>query len=227
MAVSVPISVSTSAGSLAGDLTVGDAPRGIVVFVHGSGSSRRSPRNRTVAAVLHAHRLATLQLDLLTEAESTLDERTGELRFDIPLLTQRVIDAVAWIKADSTGRLPIGLFGASTGAAAALASAARLPEVRAVVSRGGRPDLVEPAVLRSVRAATLFVVGGADEQVLAFNRRASAELSAPHRIEIVAGATHLFAEPGALDEVARLSADWFGRHLPDRTAVVGDGGQVG
>ncbi|APU15633.1 MULTISPECIES: dienelactone hydrolase family protein [Actinoalloteichus] len=213
MAVSVPVSISTSAGTLAGDLTVGEGAQGIVVFAHGSGSSRHSPRNRAVAGVLHDRRLATLRLDLLTEEEALRDERTGELRFDIPLLAERVADAAAWIRADSTNRLPLGLFGASTGAAAALVAAAGLSEVRAVVSRGGRPDLAGLAALREVRAPTLLIVGGRDEQVLTLNRQASAELSAPHRIEVVADAGHLFEEDGAMDEVARLAADWFRRHL--------------
>ncbi|ASO20825.1 putative alpha/beta-hydrolase family hydrolase [Actinoalloteichus hoggarensis] len=213
MAVSVPVSIAASAGTVTGDLTVGEGARGIVVFVHGSGSSRHSPRNRAVATVLHDRRLATLRMDLLTAEEASRDERTGELRFDIPLLAERVAAAADWIRADSTGRLPLGLFGASTGAAAALLAAARLAEVRAVVSRGGRPDLAGRDALRAVRAPTLLIVGSRDEQVLTLNRQASAELSAPHRIEVVADAGHLFEEDGAMDAVAGLAADWFLRHL--------------
>ncbi len=188
----------------------GDA-RGVVLFAHGSGSSRFSPRNRYVAGVLEEAGLATLLVDLLTGAEERVDVRTREHRFDIGLLSGRVESAVDW----AAGlELPVGLFGASTGAAAALVAAARRPEaVRAVVSRGGRPDLAGPA-LGDVRAPTLLVVGGGDEAVLDLNRRAEEAMTgAETRLEVVRGATHLFEERGALERVSGLARDWFRRHL--------------
>jgi dienelactone hydrolase len=188
-------------------------PRGIVLFAHGSGSSRLSPRNTYVAEVLQASGFATLLFDLLTEEEERIDARTGELRFDIPFLTDRLVAATQWtLRQPGLQGLSIGYFGASTGAAAALSAAAQLPEVAAVVSRGGRPDLAG-AALSDVRAATLLIVGGNDRQVLALNRSALAQLRAEARLEIVPGATHLFVEPGALEAVARLAADWFAAHL--------------
>jgi putative phosphoribosyl transferase len=186
---------------------------GIVLFAHGSGSSRHSPRNRRVAEQLQRAGLGTLLMDLLTADEEQVDLRSRELRFDIGLLARRLVGAVDWLT-DRFGEGPrLGLFGASTGAAAALVAAAERPSrVAAVVSRGGRPDLAGPA-LEHVRAPTLLIVGGADPQVLALNRQASARLAAPWRLEVVAGASHLFEEPGALEEVARLAADWFAAHL--------------
>ncbi|SFA94746.1 Dienelactone hydrolase [Amycolatopsis marina] len=201
-------------GRLCGDLGVPGQPKGIVVFAHGSGSSRHSRRNRGVAEALRRNGFATLLIDLLTEDEERVDIRTRQLRFDIDLLADRVRQAVDGIRAREGVRdLPVGLFGASTGAAAALVTAAQEPRVRAVVSRGGRPDLAGYE-LSSVTAPTLLIVGGLDEEVLHLNRQAAARLAGPHRLEIVAGAGHLFEEPGALDEVARLAGDWFHEYLP-------------
>ena len=198
-----------------GDLVLPDNTTGLVVFAHGSGSSRRSPRNRWVAAALQARGLATLLFDLLTGAEEVVDQQTGQLRFDIGLLAERLECAVGFVDGDPLiARVPIGLFGASTGAPAALAVAARRPErIAAVVSRGGRPDLAG-AALGAVRAPTLLVVGGRDQVVLDLNRHAAGQLQCAHELVVVPGATHLFEEPGALDEVARVAGDWFAIHLP-------------
>jgi putative phosphoribosyl transferase len=207
--------------TLEGALVVPPHARGVVVFAHGSGSGRFSPRNRAVARTLNQARLATLLLDLLTAEEEDVDLRTAQLRFDVGLLGERVIGAIDWLAADaaigdlppSLERLPVGCFGASTGAAAALIAAAERPErVAAVVSRGGRPDLAGEA-LRRVTAATLLIVGGNDPEVLRLNQRALAELAGEARLEIVAGATHLFEEPGALARVAVLAREWFVQHL--------------
>jgi putative phosphoribosyl transferase len=199
--------------TLDGDLARPPGGDGIVVFAHGSGSSRHSPRNRRVADHLRRAGLGTLLMDLLTAEEERRDLRSRELRFDIGLLAGRLVGAVDWLAAGFGGGRRVGLFGASTGAAGALVAAAERPErIAAVVSRGGRPDLAGPALER-VRAPTLLIVGGADTQVLALNRQAAGRLAAPHRLEVVAGAGHLFEEPGALDEVARLAADWFTAHL--------------
>lgn len=196
---------------LEGNLTLPETARGLVLFAHGSGSSRHSSRNRKVASVLHGGGLGTLLFDLLTEEEEAVDLRTAELRFDIELLAERVVGATDWLAQEQD--LPLGAFGASTGAAAALVAAAERPEkIRAVVSRGGRPDLAGPALPR-VRAPTLLIVGGDDVQVLELNRGALELLSVEKELEVVPGASHLFEEPGALDEVARLARDWFGRHL--------------
>lgn len=204
-----------SAGaSLAGSLAIPEGASGLVLFAHGSGSSRYSPRNRRVAAALQDGGLATLLFDLLTAEEEELDLRTAELRFDIDLLTERVVGAIDWASSqEATGRMPIGLFGSSTGAAAALRAAAERPtRVAAVVSRGGRPDLAEDA-LPQVRAPTLLIVGGEDAPVIRLNRSASARLVAERELKIIPGATHLFEEPGALEEVARLAREWFQRHF--------------
>jgi dienelactone hydrolase len=200
--------------TLGADLIVPDDARGVVLFAHGSGSSRHSPRNRMVAQRLRGVGLATMLADLLTAEEERRDADTGALRFDIDLLAGRVIAAVDWLRAEpTTARLPLGLFGASTGAAAALVAAAHRAEaVRAVVSRGGRPDLAGTWLTR-VRAPTLLIVGERDEVVLDLNRRAAAELPAAHELRIVAGATHLFEEPGALSQVAGWAAEWFDRWL--------------
>lgn len=197
-----------------GDLAVPDGGMGIVVFAHGSGSSRHSPRNRHVAEKLQQAQFGTLLVDLLTEAEEVIDDRTGELRFDIGLLARRLETAARWLRGDpETAQRPLGYFGASTGAAAALVAAARQSDaVGAVVSRGGRPDLAGDALARVV-APTLLIVGGRDQVVLELNRQAAEHLRCPHRLDIVRGATHLFEEPGALDEVAGLAADWFTAHL--------------
>lgn len=199
---------------LSGDLRVPPDALGVVVFAHGSGSSRHSPRNRAVAEALQRAGLATLLMDLLTGDEEALDARTGELRFDIGLLADRLVGAVGWLGDEpATKALPVGCFGASTGGGAALAAAARHPEgIAAVVSRGGRPDLAGDALER-VCAPTLLIVGGEDHVVLDLNRRALQRISAEKRLEVVPGATHLFEEPGALDQVARLAADWFTRRL--------------
>ena len=195
-----------------GDLTLA-ADSSIVVFAHGSGSSRHSPRNRHVAAQLHEDGLGTLLIDLLTAAEEEVDLRTRELRFDVALLARRLGGATDWLsRNEETASLRIGYFGASTGAAAALIAAADRPEIGAVVSRGGRPDLAGAALGR-VRAPTLLIVGGADVQVLEVNRRSLELLQAERRLEVVARATHLFEEPGALDQVAHLAGDWFSRYL--------------
>jgi putative phosphoribosyl transferase len=208
--------VSVEAGGvlLRGDLAIPDGAQGIVVFAHGSGSGRHSPRNRRVARVLQDAGLATLLLDLLTEDEERVDVVTGELRFDIDLLGDRVVGVIDWLVIEpATRELHIGCFGSSTGAAAALVAAAERPEtVAAVVSRGGRPDLALP-VLHLVRAPTLLVVGGNDYPVIDMNREALARLRCEKRLVIVSGATHLFEEAGTLDEVARLAAGWFRAHL--------------
>jgi dienelactone hydrolase len=194
-------------------LVAPEEPGGIVLFAHGSGSSRLSPRNTYVAGILQDSGFATLLFDLLTEEEERIDAHTSELRFDIPFLTSRLVAATQWtLRQPGLHGLGIGYFGASTGAAAALSAAAQPPGVAAVVSRGGRPDLAG-AALPDVRAATLLIVGGNDRQVLALNRSALAQLRAQARLEIVPGATHLFVEPGALEAVARLAADWFAAHL--------------
>jgi putative phosphoribosyl transferase len=219
--LSAETSVSVPAGAvrLAGDLAVPAGARGVVLFAHGSGSGRHSPRNRQVAAALGRAGLATLLLDLLTEEEEAVDRDRAELRFDIALLAGRLVAAMDWLAEDPrTQPLPIGLFGASTGAAAALVAAAERPQrVAAVVSRGGRPDLAGPS-LGLVRAPTLLVVGGRDRVVLELNRSAAEQLGAEHRLEVVPGATHLFEEPGALERVAALAADWFLRWLAPRTS---------
>jgi putative phosphoribosyl transferase len=202
---------------LEGDLSVPRDAGGIVVFAHGSGSGRFSPRNRAVADVLVRAGLATLLMDLLTAQEERVDLRTAQLRFDIDLLGRRVIATIDWLATETAVKdLSVGCFGASTGAAAALVAAADRPErVGAVVSRGGRPDLAGDA-LRRVTAPTLLIVGGNDPEVLALNRAALAALAGEARLEIVPGATHLFEEPGALERVAQLARDWFLRHLAGR-----------
>jgi putative phosphoribosyl transferase len=205
--------VTAGRADVAGTLTLPGSARGIVLFAHGSGSGRHSPRNRYVADVLHQAQLATLLIDLLTPEEEQVDVRTRELRFDISLLAERLVAATDWLESVAeTSELPLGYFGASTGAAAALAAAAERPRTAAVVSRGGRPDLAGPALAR-VRAPTLLVVGGNDPVVLDLNRQALAELAAPAELTVVPGAGHLFEEPGALEEVARLAGGWFERHL--------------
>lgn len=199
---------------LHGDLTLPSAAAGLVVFAHGSGSSRHSERNRFVAGVLNRAGLGTLLMDLLTEEEESVDEMTRELRFDIDMLGRRVARVVEWVgQREELAELPIGLFGSSTGAAAALVAAAALPdEVHAVVSRGGRPDLAGGA-LAQVACPTLLIVGGLDDVVIGLNEQARARMSCPTQLVIVPGATHLFEEPGTLEQVARLAAEWFARHL--------------
>lgn len=188
--------------------------RALVLLVHGSGSSRLSPRNRHVAAQLQQHGLGTLLFDLLSPREAEVDERTLHYRFDIRLLAERMVQVLDWSAArHNLRRLPVGLFGASTGAAAALVAAAERPQrVGAVVSRGGRPDLAAAALPR-VSAPTLLIVGAADPLVLQLNRDAASQLRCEHRLEVVAGATHLFEEPGALDQASELAARWLDSHL--------------
>ncbi len=201
---------------LAADIFLPDHARGLALFAHGSGSSRHSPRNRHVANVLNRGAVGTILIDLLTEQEEALDVRTAELRFDIGMLGRRVVAITDWIgRQPSLKQYGLGYFGASTGAAAALIAAAERPDVvRAVVSRGGRPDLAG-AALRGVLAPTLFIVGEEDPVVLDLNRSAIAQLprQTEHNLEVIAGATHLFEEPGTLDQVAALARDWFRTHL--------------
>ena len=206
--------VATDSVILEGLLDIPPGAEGIVLFAHGSGSSRHSLRNRAVAQALQQGGVATLLIDLLTEEEEEIDEITAELRFDIPLLARRLVGAADWLLGyPQTRGLRIGLFGASTGAGAALMAAAERPDaIAAIVSRGGRPDLAGEA-LAQVRAPTLLIVGGYDEQVIALNEDALRQLTAVKRLTIVPGATHLFEEPGTLEQVARLARDWFVRYL--------------
>jgi putative phosphoribosyl transferase len=208
------VRISAGPVTLEGNLNLPEGAGGIVLFAHGSGSSRHSPRNRYVARVLNEAKLATLLVDLLTADEEAIDMRTAHLRFDIGLLARRLIAVTDWLTGQPLTRaLRIGYFGASTGAGAALVAAAeRADAVGAVVSRGGRPDLAGPALPR-VRAPTLLIVGGNDFQVIELNRAAYAQLRCEKQLVIIPGATHLFEEPGALDEVARLARDWFERYL--------------
>jgi putative phosphoribosyl transferase len=207
------VSIPVERAVIQADLTVPPGAFGLVIFCHGSGSSRRSVRNREVAATLRAQRLGTLLLDLLTADEERQDAATGQWRFDVGLLAGRVARAIAWASAQpTTVRLAIGLFGASTGAAAALVAAASpRAAVSAIVSRGGRPDLAGPA-LDAVGVPTLLIVGGRDTQVLALNRQAAERLAAAE-LAIVPGATHLFEEPGAMAQVSSLAGEWFVRYL--------------
>jgi pimeloyl-ACP methyl ester carboxylesterase len=215
------VRIPVGRGHVEGALEASHHSQGLVIFAHGSGSSRHSPRNNYVARVLRERRLATLLVDLLTPEE----DRTPALRFDIPLLTQRLLVVTDWARRQpATAPLPLGYFGASTGAAAALRAAAALGSViRAVVSRGGRPDLAPARDLAQVQCPTLLLVGACDEEVLALNRSAAAQMPGPKALAIVPGATHLFEEPGALEAVAGLAADWFVQHLtaPGATASGG------
>ena len=214
------VAVQAAGVVLDADVVVPEEAEGVVLFAHGSGSSRHSPRNRYVSGELQRAGMATVLADLLTPHEEQLDARTAALRFDIGLLATRLIALTDWATGyEPTARLAAGLFGASTGAAAALVAAAERPAtVAAVVSRGGRPDLARD-YLRSVRQPTLLIVGGRDDVVIELNRQAMRQLAGETRLEIVPGATHLFEEPGALEQVARLARDWFVRHLrpvPDK-----------
>ncbi len=208
------VRITAGTALLEGNLWVPEEATGVVLFAHGSGSSRHSPRNRYVAEVLRQGGLATLLMDLLTAAEEREDARTARLRFDITLLAQRLVSAIDWLLGNpATAHLRTGVFGASTGAAAALVTAAERPKaVGAVVSRGGRPDLALP-VLEQVKAPTLLIVGALDYPVIGMNREALHHLQADKCLKIVAGATHLFEEEGTLEEVARLARDWFTDHL--------------
>jgi putative phosphoribosyl transferase len=211
------IAIPVDAGSILGTLDVPSAAVGVVVFAHGSGSSRHSRRNREVAATLREDGLGTFLFDLLTAEEEEVDRVTAELRFDIGLLARRLLAVTAWLQAqERIGRLPLGYFGSSTGAAAALVAAAEEPGVvRAVVSRGGRPDLAGEALTR-VEAPTLLIVGGDDVPVIGMNEEAKRRMRCLVELAIVPGATHLFEEPGTLAQVAELASTWFGFHLPER-----------
>jgi dienelactone hydrolase len=209
-ASSIDVSIAFEGFSLDGLLTIPEHAKGLVVFAHGSGSSRFSRRNRFVAEILNEAEIATLLFDLLTEEEEDIDQRTREYRFDIGLLTERLIGVIDWVSQErTTAALPIGLFGASTGAAAALGAAAARPDkVDAVVSRGGRPDLALPHIAK-VKAPTLLIVGGEDDVVIELNQQAAEQMVTEHRLEIAPGATHLFEEAGKLEQVANLASDWF------------------
>jgi putative phosphoribosyl transferase len=214
-----PVHISVPSVVLEGSLALPAGACGVVLFAHGSGSSRHSPRNRYVAEVLHRGGLGTLLFDLLTADEERIDARTAELRFDIPLLARRLVGATDWLASrPATGDLRIGYFGASTGGGAALIAAAERPRaVGAVVSRGGRPDLAGAALTR-VQAPTLLIVGGEDAPVILMNREALSELRCEKKLEIVPGATHLFEEPGTLEAAARLAREWFLDHLRPKQA---------
>jgi putative phosphoribosyl transferase len=207
-------SVEVPPAGLAADLHVPSHAKGLIIFAHGSGSSRLSSRNRFVASVLQEARFATLLLDLLTAAEERIDAQTRHLRFDVNLLATRLVEATEWsTEHNALIGLPPAYFGASTGAAAALIAAAELSDrIQAVVSRGGRPDLAGLS-LCSVKAPTLFIVGGDDFAVIGLNEKALVQLECEKKLEIVPGATHLFEEPGTLEQVAGLARDWFGRHI--------------
>lgn len=208
------VRIPADRGSLTGDLALPPRAGGLVLFAHGSGSSRHSPRNRYVAEELRRGDIGTLLMDLLTPQEEDVDNRTAELRFDLPLLAQRLQIATEWLhRREDLSKFDLGYFGASTGAAAALIAAVKLPKlVRAIVSRGGRPDLAGEA-LAQVQAPTLLIVGGNDGPVVGMNRDAFDRLTTEKQLEIIPGATHLFEEPGALEQVAQLALSWFARYL--------------
>jgi putative phosphoribosyl transferase len=223
---SATVQIPADRVTLEGELSLPQDSRGVVVFAHGSGSSRHSPRNQFVARMLQASGIGTLLLDLLTQPEELVDLRTRYFRFDINLLAERLMHASRWLEesAEWIGNqahpehLRLGYFGASTGGGAALMAAAALGErIGAVVSRGGRPDLAGPAALAKVKSPTLLIVGGLDEQVIELNKDAYAQMNCEKELQIVPGATHLFEEPGTLDKVAQLAADWFQRYLPPPT----------
>ena len=218
----VSVRIPNGALQLPGELAVPEAACGVVLFAHGSGSSRHSPRNQYVARTLQDHGIGTLLFDLLTENEEVEEIRTRHLRFDIPLLADRLSAATDWLASeDVAAGLPLGYFGSSTGAAAALVAAVvHRNQIRAIVSRGGRPDLAGEFLPR-VKASTLLIVGGRDREVLGLNEKAQQKLTCKHALRIVPGATHLFEEPGALEEVARLATDFFVKQfqkpLPQKT----------
>ena len=218
-----PVKVTTSKVTLEGDLCIPSNASGVVVFAHGSGSGRRSSRNRYVGQVLRQSGLATLLFDLLTEEEEKSDVQTGRYRFDIRLLANRLVSTMQWLKQNpETKDMNIGYFGASTGAAAALVAAAEHPtDVGAVVSRGGRPDLVRTA-LPYVKSPTLLIVGGRDLPVMAMNRDAFSELHSEKKLVVIPGATHLFEEAGALEEVAKLATNWFANYLNRKVSYSSD-----
>ena len=212
--ISKEILIRINGKSIFGNLKIPEKAEGLIIFAHGSGSSRFSTRNNYVAGILNKNNLGTLLFDLLTAEEEKIDNYTAEYRFNIKLLAKRLIDVTDWlIKEPPLKNLKLGYFGASTGAAAALAAAAKRPDIiYAVVSRGGRPDLAMES-LHGVKAPTLLIVGGEDFEVIELNRTAYENISAKKKLEIIPGATHLFEEPGALEEVSRLSAEWFTRYL--------------
>jgi dienelactone hydrolase len=216
----ISLSIPLNEHAMHGDLAMPHDTKGVVIFAHGSGSSRHSPRNRYVASVLQFTGLATLLIDLLTTEEDRIDQRTLQYRFDIALLADRLVKVTDWVhQHHSFAHLKLGYFGASTGAAAALIAAAERPQiVEAVVSRGGRPDLAGRALSR-VLAPTLLIVGERDNEVALLNQQAAARISAPTRIEIVPGATHLFEETGTLEQVALLAREWFMRNLTRSNAA--------
>ena len=209
--VKIPVSKTSS---IEGNLTIPPNAKAVIIFAHGSGSGRFSPRNQYVAKIFNQAGLATLLIDLLTSEEETVDEDTGEFRFNINLLAKRLVSATEWLKLDAkTSSCAYGYFGASTGAAAALIAAAKLSsDIKAVVSRGGRPDLADD-YLKDVRAPTLFLVGGWDSVVIELNQKAMDRMDAKKELVIIPGATHLFEEAGKLEEVAKLSTEWFKRYL--------------
>ena len=208
------VKISSGVATINGNLEIPDASSSIVVFAHGSGSSRFSPRNTYVAELMNMQGISTLLIDLLTAEEEGVDEYTGRYRFDVNMLSERLIDSTRWLKENPyTSKLSIGYFGASTGAAAALIAAAKQPnEIEAVVSRGGRPDLAGNH-LAKVKAPTLLIVGGDDTEVLELNKQALKLIRVEKRLEIIPGATHLFEEPGKLEEAAKLAINWFKKHL--------------
>jgi putative phosphoribosyl transferase len=208
------VKIPAGKATINGNLTVPPKAKGIVLFAHGSGSSRFSPRNTMVAREINKAGIATLLIDLLTEEEETKDEFTGKYRFDIDLLASRLIFATEWLTTNpNTAKLEVGYFGASTGAAAALIAAAKHPEqIKAVVSRGGRPDLAGDYLSR-VKAPTLLIVGGDDTEVLQLNREALEQLRSDKKLTVVPGATHLFEESGKLEQVAKLAIEWFSKYL--------------
>lgn len=209
----LPFGVSFGGVELEGDLVIPSGAEGLVIFAHGSGSSRRSVRNRFVAGEMHRKHLATLLFDLLTEPETAQDEVTGALRFNIPFLADRLVAATRWaMEHESLRGLEFGYFGSSTGAAAALIAAAKVPQIKAVVSRGGRTDLAGPFV-REVKAATLLVVGEIDYPVLQWNQQTLEQLPGLKQLSVIPGASHLFPEPDALEQVAELASSWFALHL--------------
>jgi putative phosphoribosyl transferase len=215
-----PVAVPLDGQSLSGDLGMPADPRGVVIFAHGSGSSRHSPRNQYVARTLEQRHLATLLIDLLTPQEEAIDDQTAEYRFDIPMLAGRLVTIVDWLhRHKETASLPIGLFGASTGGGAALIAAAERPrEIAAVVSRGGRPDLAGKA-LTKVTTPTLLIVGEFDSPVIQMNRDAMEQMRGEVQLEIVPGATHLFEQPGTLERVAELAGNWFAQQLRPAVAT--------
>jgi predicted alpha/beta-hydrolase family hydrolase len=214
MSLSSEIRIDLKNDALTGDLSIPEASHGVILFAHGSGSSRLSPRNGCVANYLNECGFATLLIDLLSSAEEDIDQYSRHLRFDIPLLAQRLILAIEWLSSSAeTKELPIGLFGASTGSAGAILAAVEARRsISAVVSRGGRPDLAW-SHLHRLKAPTLLIVGGEDDEVLDLNKHASTQMRCPHKIAIVPGATHLFEEPGTLERVAQLASDWFSQYV--------------